>query len=129
MKLNLDCIRSVLMEFEEFPMGQTFFVASFRKSIQSYGEEEVLYSLLKLAEAGYIEAHFYRNMNGKPFFDTIIDITFYGHEFLADIKPQSNWEKISGAVKQGGSASLKTITNVAIDLGTEALKRKLGLLG
>lgn len=90
MKLNLDCVRDVLIEFEDFPIAHTIFVSSFHNSLEKYGEDEVLYSLLKLSEAGYIEAPFYRTCDGKPHFEAIIDITFYGHEFLADIKPQSN---------------------------------------
>ena len=126
MKLDLGCVRSVLLELESFPIGY-YQVSSFKDSVSMYGQENVLYTIVKLCEAGYINAKFARTLDGRPHIDSVFDMTFSGHEFLADIKPQSNWEKLSSALKSGGSASLKVVANVAIDLGTEVLKSKLGL--
>lgn len=126
MTLNIDCVRDVLLEFETFPMGH-YFVDSFSKSIEKYSYDDVLYCLLKLAEAGYINAKYYRDMNGCPHIELIYDLTFAGHEFLADIKPKSNWEKLSSAAKQGGGASLKALGNTALDLGVDLLKTRIGL--
>ena len=53
MKLNIDCVRDVLLEFETFPIG-CYFVESFKKSIEHYDQETVLYVLVKLTEADYI---------------------------------------------------------------------------
>lgn len=126
MKLDIDCVRDILIELESFPIGY-YTISSFQKSIGIYGTERVLYTLVKLTEAGYINAKYNRTLDGRPHIEAVFDITFSGHEFLSDIKPKNNWEKISSAIKQGGGASLKVAANVAIDLGTEILKSKLGL--
>lgn len=127
MTLNIDCIRDILLELETLEIG-CYRPVDFVKSIEKHGKENVLYTLFKLAEAGFINStEFYRSMDGTPHIDFIYDMTFDGHEFLADLKPQSNWEKISTVFKQGGSASIKTVGNIAVALGTEALKIRLGL--
>ena len=126
MKLDIDCVRDVLIELESFPIG-SYTISSFQKSIEIYGTDCVLYTLVKLTEAGYINAKYERALSGHLSIHTVFDITFSGHEFLADIKPKNNWEKLSSAIKQGGGASLKVAANVAIALGTEILKSKLGL--
>lgn len=127
MTLDIDCIRDALLELETFEIG-CYKPSDFVKSIEKHGKENVLYTLYKLAEAGFINTtEYYRSVDGTPHIDFIYDMTFDGHEFLADLKPQSNWEKISAILKQGGCASVKTIGNVAVTLGTEALKIRLGL--
>lgn len=126
MKLDINCVRDVLIELESFPIG-CYNLMAFHKSIEKHGKDCVLYTLIKLSEAGYINSVYGRTSDGRPHIDSVYDISFSGHEFLADIKPQSNWDKLSAAFKQGGGASLKVAANVAIDLGTEALKFKLGL--
>lgn len=127
MKLDINCIRDVLLELESFPFPQTFLVDSFQKSIRKHGKDNVTYTLLKMYEADFINAKCLRAADGTPHFHYILDLTFKGHEFLADIKPESKWEKLSKAFKRGGGSSLKVIANVAIDLGTEIMKEKLNL--
>lgn len=122
MKLNIECVRDVLLEFEAFPMG-VYSVSSFKNSIEKYGEENVTYSLFKLYEAKYINASKDSGMtqDGQPHINAIYDITFQGHEFLANIKPKSNWDKLSGVFKQAGSVSFQVASNVATELATNAI--------
>lgn len=127
MVLDIDCIRDILLELESFKIG-CYSINAFSESIKKHGKESVVYTLCKLAEAGFINStEPYRSSDGAPHIDFIYDMTFDGHEFLADIKPQSSWEKLSTAMSQGGSASVKAVGSVALDIGTELLKKKLGL--
>lgn len=128
MKLDIECIRDILLTIESQPDFVEMPSHDFSALLPQYSHKQVVYTCLKLYEGGYINLFLFTFPGGSsPTVRCIGDLTFQGHEFLADIKPKSNWEKLSNALKSGGSTSLKTIANVAIDLGTEVLKSKLGL--
>lgn len=128
MKLEIECIRDILLTLE----NQSDFVEmpthEFASLLPQYPFKQIIYTCLRLYEGGYLNLFLFTLPGSStPTIRCIGDLTITGHEFLADIKPKSNWEKISLALKSGGSASLKTIANVAIDLGTELLRSKLFL--
>ena len=126
MKLNLNCVRDVLLELESFPMGWDS-VQSFKNTLSKYDTDDVVYSLYKLSEAKYINATTGMTQDGMPHIGAIYDITFRGHEFLANIKPKNNWEKLSGALKQIGSASFEVLSSAALGLATDSIKAALEL--
>ncbi len=89
MKLNEECMKSVLLEFESF--GFDYITEkSFKKSIEKYGFDDVLYSLVKLTDECYINASYERTQDGVPHFGEIQDITIKGHQFLEQIKSDNN---------------------------------------
>lgn len=126
MKLNLDCVRDVLIEMESFPLG-CYNVTSFTNIIPKHSWDDINYTLYKLAEAGFIIATYELRPDGQVRINVVYDITFKGHEFLAGIKSQDIWSRISETIKQGGAASLQVISKVAVELGVEVFKKKLGL--
>ena len=127
MKLNIDCVRDVLLEFETFPIG-CYFVESFKKSIEHYDQEAVLYVLVKLTEADYINADYYRTEDGKIHFNDILDITFQGHEFLEKIRSDTVWnQKLKPVFLSVGSMSFDVISRVANSAITSLVLTKLGL--
>lgn len=129
MKLDIDCVRDILIELEQQPRFVRMTPDQFSKLLPKYSLRQIIYTCWRLHEGGYINLFIYRPIGfPEPQIRLIGDLTFQGHEFLADIKPKSNWERLSHALKQGGSASFKTVANVAVDIGTEALKIKLGLI-
>lgn len=128
MELNIECVRDILITLEQ----QSDFVAmpthEFFKLLPQYPQKQILYTSWRLHEGGYINLFtFCPPGSSTPTIRLVGDLTFKGHEFLADIKPKNNWDRLSIIFKQGGTASLKTIANIAIDLGTDVLKSKLGL--
>ena len=61
MKLNQDCVRHLLLEVESNKkLGEPLTEYNFKDNIifGKYDFETVMYSLLKLKEAGYIDAQF-----------------------------------------------------------------------
>ncbi len=126
MKLDIDCVRDVLLEFETFPFG-CYTAFSFEKSISNYGVDNVEYTLAKLKEAGYINAETLMRPDGHPEFLGIYDITYAGHNFLSTIREPSVWEKLKGAVLNGGTASVKVVGDIALELAKLAVSKKLGL--
>lgn len=126
MKLEIECVRDTMLELEAFPLG-CISLRSFTKSIEKHGEMNVIYTLAKLKEGGYIKAEIYMAESGEYFCGAIYDITFKGHEFLNSVRSASVWEQLSGAASEGGTACLKVIGDIAIDIAKEALKAKFGL--
>lgn len=126
MKLRLECVKDVLEELEELPIG-SHNLHTFRKCIEKYGEEDVLYTLVKLSEAEYINADVRRTMDGRPHIGGIFDLTFAGHEFLNSIRLPGIWERIKGAAGEGGTACLKAIGEVALELFKEHMRSQISL--
>ena len=127
MKLNIDCVRDVLLELESFSMG-SYDSDSFIKSIEKYGDDNVTYSLVKLTEAKYINAKYSRTMDGRPHFDDLYDITFSGHEFLEKIRSDGIWnDNIKPVLSQVGSKSFDVIIQVATNVITSLISKQFGI--
>lgn len=126
MKLQIECVKDVLEELEGLPIG-AHTLGSFPKSIEKHGPEDVLYTLVKLSEAEYINAKYLRTMDRRPHLGSIFDLTFVGHEFLNSIRTPGVWERIKGAAGDGGTACLKAIGDVALEMLKEKLKSELSL--
>ena len=126
MKLNIDCVRDVLLEFEEFPIGN-YNVSSFAKTVGKYGHENTLYTLAKLYEANYINGDIAADEGGYYHCLVIYDITFQGHEFLSTIREPNIWQRLKDATLEGGTASLKVIGDIALEVAKLAVSKKLGL--
>lgn len=123
MKLNYDCIRDIMLTIEEQETPMDMMPEEFYPLLPQYSELEINYCCKRLHEAGYLTIYMQTLPSGPTGIITRIgDLTFSGHEFLADIRPTSTWEKIAPAIHKLGAASFKTVSNVASAIGTEALK-------
>lgn len=128
MKLDIECIREILLTLEAQPGFIEIPTNEFSALFPQYSHDQILYTCQKLYEGGYIHLLFFTFPGSStPTIRCIGDLTFQGHEFLDSIKSKSTWEKLSGALKSGGSFSLKSLASVAVDVGTEILKYRLGL--
>ena len=113
MQLTPDCIRDVLLELETFHMG-AYKADEFQNSISSHDREQVLYTLIKLFEGGYINAQYERSPTGQLITFRVYDMTFQGHEFLEKIRSDTVWnQKLKPVFTTIGSMSLDVISNVA----------------
>lgn len=126
MKLDIDCVRDVMLELESFPIG-CYNIHSFSKTIRQRGEENVIYTLATLSEAGYIKAKFMMAEAGNYYCDAIYCLTFDGHEFLETIREPNIWKQLSGVVINGGTGSIKVIMDIAVELAKQAAAKKLGI--
>lgn len=115
MKLNVDCVRDVLLEFETLPIGN-YSEYSFPISIEKYGVENVFYTLLKLSEAEYINAEFIRTMDGRAHTVNLYDMSFSGHQFLETIRDSNIWAKTKRIVGNVGSSGFGLISQVAASI-------------
>ena len=127
MKLTPDCIRDVLLELETFHMG-AYKVDAFQNCIESYDREQVLYTLIKLFEGGYINAQLERSPAGQLIIFRVYELTFQGHEFLEKIRSDTIWnQKLKPVFTTIGSMSLEVISSVANNAITSLVLQKLGL--
>ena len=126
MKLDIECVRDVLLELEALPVD-CHTVNDFPDSIAKHGVDNVEYTLAKLKEADYINADIRLFPNGQYDFYGIYCMTFRGHEYLASVKQPDVWEKLKHATTTGGSAGIKLLGDIAVDLGKAMLSKKLGL--
>lgn len=124
MKLKIECVKDVMEELESLPIG-AHTLASFSKSIEKHGAEDVLYTIVKLSEAKYINENHMRTMDGRPHIGSVFDLTFAGHEFLNSIRTPGVWERLKEAATDGGTACLKALGDVAMEMLKENLKANL----
>lgn len=119
MKLNHDCIRSILLFIEE---TQTISQKGYPNRIsdnvlfehlsESYAVEELIYNTRKLYEGGYLDLLEIKATSGYSF--DIMDITFIGHQYLANIKDESIWNQVKERLKLTSSTvSLSLISSLS----------------
>lgn len=124
MRLNYDCIRDVLLFIEEnLPLNSTI---TLEKININYNSNDIAYSILKLNEAGYINAHIVK-ANGLQILTAIIfDITFIGHQFLDTIRPKDVWEQSKEISSKIGIKTLDGLTKIASQLITKIITNQIG---
>ena len=87
-----------------------------------YPADVILYHLELCEEYGYltIYSHTMGAINVKR-------LSVSGHEFLENIRQDTNWNKTKEVAKSAGSTSIKNLSNVASNLITALISKKLGL--
>lgn len=124
MKLNPDCIRDILLTIEsesEYNKGVTF---EPKKSdldlLSKYSATELFYHLRQCNESSFFyDASWY--LNGGCY---IRDLSPYGHQFLADIRSDSTWNKTKDIAKKVGSNSLDSLRQIAVGVISELVKNQ-----
>lgn len=118
MKLNYDCVRSVLLTVEKSktideelninPLA----VETIFEQLPKYEDSEILYTIEKLKEARYINAalHF---AAGHFIDGTVSSITYSGHEYLDNIREPEVWRKVKAMLKNAGAITLPLISQAA----------------
>lgn len=92
MKLNVDCIRAILLEVEKVPYGESLPFQTLVSALSDYSTDDISYSVLKLKEADYIEAIILHADDTAIIYE-ITDITYNGHQFLETIRDAKVWKE------------------------------------
>ena len=124
MKLNLDCIRDVMLEAEKQPFGEELTFHSLKLQLNNYSEDELAYTCIKLKEAGLITAMII-NADNFTHVQFINDITYEGHQFLANIHSDNIWKKTKSVLGEIGSTSISTVIQVASGVVQSVISAKL----
>lgn len=123
MKLNPDCIRDVLLTAEEncgFNKPWVYYSDGCQPNLlSSYTPDEIGYHLVQCSKSRLIDG-LKQYDGGKSIF--ISDLTPEGHEFIANIRSNTNWNKTKSILKNIGSESLDTIKQVSAGVITSLIQ-------
>lgn len=113
MKLNPDCIRDILFTVEEtvsFGRSMKYTVDDNYPRLSAYSPGEILYHINQCELSGFFT-------KATWFLDPgcfIYDLSPAGHEFIANIRSDTNWNKTKDIAKEVGSFSLTTLAQIAV---------------
>lgn len=120
MKLNIDCVRDVLLCLEEkitMDNNNRIIPVPFKtvKAIleNKYEENDIVYAISKLLDIRYIIGHIDKTSGRYKVTGSISDITWEGHEFLNSIRPQTIWETTKENASKLGISSIRGMASLA----------------
>lgn len=127
MRLNPDCIRDILLYVEEntgymryIPVSRS--IHNFDIVLENnYEPDEILYHIDLCEEYGYIHTD-----SGTIATFYIERLSVLGHEFLENIRQESNWNQTKSLAKQAGSISLNVISNIASNVISSVVTKHFG---
>ena len=120
MKLNIDCIRDVLLFLEEnlkisddleFKFQNLHAICNGLEG--KYEKPEIAYTLLKLKEGCYIQA---QTFIGDGIISNIIvsSITYEGHQFIESIRSERVFKEVKNKLGKIGNFALDIVQKVAV---------------
>ena len=129
MKMNLDCIRDVLLfiidtqiidsNLKIVPISCKDIYSS--EKLEKYSQQEIFYSLLLLKEGQYISCLSKSYDNTIVIFE-ITNVTYKGHMFYESIRESTVWEQTKSTAKKIGNHTLEFVEKVAHDMAVEGFK-------
>lgn len=134
MKLNPDCIRSVLLEIEKsweltttsddlLKMGNLS-IESIYKALPDYNKKDIFYSLYNLEQAGYVNMDVFW-ADGGVYHCCINYMTYNGHKFLDTVRDSKRWAGVKKGLDVVRSYSLDVITSIAEGITSAAISKYL----
>lgn len=126
MQLSPDCIRDILITMESANYGEEFTPEQICEMLPQYKKCEINYNIIKLKEAGFINA-IIKCYDNRVVIVRLIDITYHGHQFLADIRSDTVWNDVKKVSKNIGSNSLRALAQIASGVITAIINHQLGL--
>lgn len=112
MKLNPDCIRDILLLVEDSTSLDDYLDISpedLPENLTNYSPKEVMYHIKQCEMSNLLlVASWY--LDGSCM---ISYLTPCGHQFLADIRQDTNWNKTKAIAKSVGSDSLDVLKQIA----------------
>ncbi|MDD3404482.1 MAG: DUF2513 domain-containing protein [Hespellia sp.] len=130
MQLNISCLRDILLYCESsVPMTESLSFDGVRlnqlsAALTDYSKSDIAYSLIMLDEANLVDCYFVNADNG------IVDallyrLTYSGHQFLEEIKPEPVWNKVQKVSGSIGSKSLDVLSSIASSIISSLIQGNL----
>lgn len=130
MKLDIDCVRDILLTIEEETDFETMF--GYLKDevdkypyLRKYSHDQIIYHISQCDKSNLIDSVRYTD-NGD--FTMIDDLSPLGHEFLANIRSDDIWPGVKAVSQKVGSSSLSAIAQIASSVVTQIIKSQFGLV-
>lgn len=125
MQLNPECVRDVLLTIESADIHQRMTLDWLAGKI-NYDNDELWYTCIKLSEAGFLEVNTTRQIRSPlPIISIIRGLTYQGHEFLNEIRDDTNWGKIKEIGKKVSIFSIKQLADIAKTVACEVITSAL----
>lgn len=119
MKLNHDCIRSVMLYLEE-NLKITSIIDTKDINLPEYTQEDIDYSVSKLIEANYLDGNINRFITGT-YFINVKSITWEGHQFLNNVRDSKVWSNTKSKLSSFSSVSINIMSQVAASVITQMI--------
>ena len=120
MRLNPDCIRDILLYIESQTDSEIDSV-EFEELIDNltdYDENTLHYHVNQISKSDLVDSVFYAD--DKPLF--ISDLSPEGHEFLSNVRSNTNWNKTKEIAKNVGSSPINSLKEIAVSVISELIK-------
>ena len=128
MKLNPDCARDILFSIEQLSTHDSLLTSNQlakTEFLSKYSNDEILYHLNQLYLSGYIIAPTKHKLIDETFL--VNDLSPTGHEFISNIRNDTNWNEVKKISKQVGTETLSSLKSIAEGVIASAIKASLGL--
>lgn len=129
LELNKDCVRDILLKCEELLQMNddgtmnTLQSGDLKEVLPDYDLSVIKYSVLKMDEADLINARIISFDDSIVVEFLIFDITYFGHEFIEQIKDDNNWNKVKDVAKKVGSSSIDILLQIATGVLTNKINK------
>ncbi|MQS75019.1 DUF2513 domain-containing protein [Companilactobacillus halodurans] len=126
MRLNNECIRNSLLEIEsklEFDENLESEELLKFETCKKFGNEEFLYTLSKLNEAGFIVFNTTKADNNSYYWFNVSEITWNGHQYLDNVRDPIVWKETKKVLKNFESVSISFVSNVAAEILSNLIKQ------
>lgn len=121
MKLNHECVRSLLIYLEEnletkgngLPEGLKLGHITDEEGLSEYSEEDIYYAASKLVESKFIIP---ANKEVAPKVMIIKEISWFGHDYLDSIRDSKVWTEVKEKTKSFSSVAFEVVKSVAVEV-------------
>jgi hypothetical protein len=121
MKLNPDCIRDLLLDVEAkstFDNVVIYNEETDEPLFDKYGVDTVFYHIRQADYAGFFIGEVTYTFDLSAI---IIDLSPEAHEFLANIRQDTNWNKTKSIASKVGSFSLNVLKDISVGVVSKVI--------
>ena len=125
MKLNPDCIRDLLLDVEAkstFDNVVIYYEETDEPLFNKYGVDTVFYHIRQADYAGFFIGEVTYTFDLSAI---IIDLSPEAHEFLANIRQDTNWNKTKSIASKVGSFSLNVLKDISVGVVSKVISDQL----
>lgn len=129
MKMNFDCIRSVLLYLElnlKLDNNYSFSAIGVKKlfetpELSEYTREDIAYTVHIIDEVGFITTSGLSADDDPLYYPEILTLTYDGHVYLEQVRPITRWRQIKSHLSKVGFFSLDIVQQAATSLIAHSL--------
>lgn len=130
MKLDYDCLRSLLLKLEASENldddlhYQYMTLDDMAEALPKFPKSMIAYTTLKAKEGDLINASI-MNADGCIYACTYSSLTYDGHQFLENIRNDSIWDKTKSIAKEISCSSLRSLASIAGKVAFDVIQSQL----